>query len=290
MAVDADGLLTVRLPPEFLPASLPVCLSEATSLLQVDRLVEAKNTFRKRVVRPTHSLDSMCVEHWGFDKLGAQRSWLSSDKQFKRCFGEAMSRVGLGSPRHKGSDAARENQKEAGLGLDMKGIESLGSSAKGLHAPVVPFAKRCDENDAKKVHLPRPPSSPLGPDDLPPPIPAEGLSSPDTHRTETLSASAEYIGGANFGEQSYSDSVLEDVESPQEQPMEVQRLGNIHAMGGYTVETFEYVQIKTEKPQRGEWFHSYGVNRCMMDTLRDQLGVQQMHLSLVSEHHEERYV
>jgi len=256
--------------------------------LQVDKLVEAKYAFHKRVVRPNLSAESMCIEHWGFDKLGAQRSWLSSDKQFQRCFDEAMSRLGLASPRPKGggSDAARADLKQSVLGVDMKANRSQGSSTTtGLPGPVLPFAQRFDENDAKKVHLQRPPSSPMGPDDFPPPIPTEGLSSPDTQRTATLSVIADYVGGANFGEGPFSDLVLEDIESPQ-----VQSSLDFDATGGYTVETFEFEQTKTVKPQRGEWFHSYGVNKCLLDTLRDRLGVQEMHLSLACDTHDERYV
>jgi hypothetical protein len=140
----------------------------------------------------------------------------------------------------------------------------------------------------------------------------QGLVSPAT----TQRGSNAVIAGASFGtavassdasdsKTACTDMVLEDVnEEEVSGEIQVGVQGGIQSGGiqagvqaqastlsdddDASVETFEYDQTKGEKPQRGEWFHSYGANKAVMDTLKATLGVQETHLSLVSDHHEER--
>ena len=51
---------------------------------------------------------------------------------------------------------------------------------------------------------------------------------------------------------------------------------------------FEYVAAKVTPPQRGEWFHSYGVNESVLSLLSSKLAVCTAHLDIVRGLHEER--
>ena len=147
-----------------------------------------------------------------------------------------------------------------------------------------------------------------------PTIVKQGLDSPAT----TQRGFNADIAGASFGtavasfdsKTACADMVLEDVnEEEMSAGIQVGVQGGIQSGGiqsgvqaqavfkqastlsdddDASVETFEYEQTRGEKPQRGEWFHSYGANKAVMDTLKATLGVQETHLSLVSDHHEER--
>ena len=57
---------------------------------------------------------------------------------------------------------------------------------------------------------------------------------------------------------------------------------------GVQSEYFVYVECEQKKAQRGEWFHSFGVNSAVLSTLRDTIGVRESHVQLVHGQHEER--
>ncbi len=105
--------------------------------------------------------------------------------------------------------------------------------------------------------------SPTGPDvsqydEFPPPIPAEGL--PMTPASDTHWAGAV---GENFGSVPASEL-------------------------GPHVQHFAYQQSEGAKPRRGEWFHSYGANTTLLSILKTKLSVQESHISLIVDKHDER--
>ena len=137
---------------------------------QIGTLVNAKNSTHRRMFCPTALTETVNVEHWGFDKKGAQRSWLTTDGQFRRCFDGAVSRVSAGasSSQVHGVEGASTDGANVGKGC---------SSPKNAIAPYAKAEKANARISEMRLDLQqqRPPSSPLGPDELPPPIPAEVL-------------------------------------------------------------------------------------------------------------------
>jgi hypothetical protein len=147
--------------------------------------------------------------------------WLGTDAQFRESFSEAMQRC----------------HKELGCNVAWNGAV-LTSVRHFQNSPAGP---------GMSLH-----------DELPPPIPAEGLPMTPPHSTHWAG-----VIGENFGNVTALPSEPE-------------------------VQHFAYQKPLGAKPQRGEWFHSYGASKTLLSILKTELGVQESHISLIVDKHDER--
>lgn len=259
--------------------SVMVASTERKSKLTVPALLEFKNAGLRRTVRKHDAAEKFCVEHWAFDKNGAERSMLTTHQQFETHFVQAMSRVGFtGSP------------KEHDANFFGQAAEPFSHGKRPDAPPHDIFVHGqefgAEHDGAEKSFSSDAPPLPTDSPSSPPPIPDGGLpQSPSTMDLSAMEASLlELVNGS--GDKGIEACLLADGEGGAQGAQRKEREQS--AEGEAKTEFFKYLDEKIRRPQRGEWFHSYGVNSAVLKTLKTKLGVREHHIEMVQGNHNER--